>query len=512
MSQIKQLILLHRQGKARKAIARTLGISKNTVKAYLDKLDALTSGDLTYRDLIEMEAPELEAKFHPGNPAYKDNRFDRFKSDLDYFEKELKRVGVSKMLLWEEYKQRHPNGYGYSQFCFHLQQHRKASKPAMVLEHEPGEKLYIDFAGKKLGHVDKETGEVTECHVFVACLPYSDYAFAMAVESQSTQDFLYALSRCLLFFGGVPKVLVPDNLKAAVAKADRYEPEINRALEDFANHYGATVLPARARKPRDKALVENQVRLIYNRVYAKLRNTTFFDLRSLNHAILEKVRAHNRTRMQQKPWCREERFLAEEKNLLALPPTESFQLKHYKELTVAKNNHIYLSQDRHYYSVPYRLTGNKVKVVYTRSMVHVFHKGQQVAVHIRSYQKGGYTSDRDHLCSQHRHYKDRSPDYYIREAKKKTPGLYRLVCHLFDQDKYPEVLYKTCDGLFRLQRTCEPDSFEKACQLAIDFKNYTYGFVLNVLKNKMAGQHEPVPDKPLPNHGNIRGRSYFQQF
>src|SRR5690606_856665 len=287
MSQIKQLLLLHQQGKGRKTIARTLGMSKTTVKVYLNKLHALTSSGTqpwTITDLVKLENPVLEAKFHPGNPSYKDDRYESFKVNLDYYLKELKRTGVTKSLLWEEYRRQYPEGYSYTQFCYHLQQQQVASRPSMVLEHKPAEKLYMDFAGKKFSYVDRQTGELIECQVFIACLPYSDYSFAMAVKSQSTEDFLYALSCCLQHLGGVPRALVPDNLKAAVIKANRYEPNINRALEDFANHYGTTVVPARAKKPQDKALVENQVKLIYNRVYARLRNMQFFDLHSLNKA------------------------------------------------------------------------------------------------------------------------------------------------------------------------------------------------------------------------------------
>jgi transposase len=262
MSQIKQLILLHQQGKGRKTIARTLGISKNTVKVYLEKLKSLTTikegQGYTIEALFRMEHPVLEAKFHPGNPAYKDDRFEDLKARLDYYLEELKSKGVNKKLLWDEYREAKPDGYGYSQFCFHLHQQQVASKPSMVLDHTPAEKLYIDFAGKPLSYVDKSTGEVVNCQVFAACLPYSDYSFVMAIKSQSTEDFLYALSCCLTELGGVPLALVPDNLKAAVVKANRYEPEINQALEDFANHYGTAVVPARVRKPKDKALVENQ--------------------------------------------------------------------------------------------------------------------------------------------------------------------------------------------------------------------------------------------------------------
>jgi transposase len=263
MSQIKQLLQLHQQGEGKKTIARILGISKNTVKNYLAKIDSL---QLSLPVLLALEDPVLEAKFHAGNPAYKEERFEHFKDKLDYFAQELKTTGVNKKLLWDEYKQDYPDGYSYTQFCFHLAQQLVARKPSMVLQHKAAEKLFIDFAGKKLSYIDRNTGEVIYCQVFVACLPYSDYSFAMAVSSQNTEDFLYALGCCLRELGGVPRILVPDNLKSAVIKASRYEPDINRAMEDFANHYHTTVIPARARKPKDKALVENQVKLIYSRV------------------------------------------------------------------------------------------------------------------------------------------------------------------------------------------------------------------------------------------------------
>lgn len=515
MSQIKQLLLLHQQGKGRKTIARTLGISKNTVKVYLEKLKSLTAikdgKGYTIEELFRMEHPVLEATFHPGNPAYKDDRYEDFKTRLDYYLEELKAKGVNKKLLWEEYRAAKPDGYGYSQFCYHLHQQQVANRPSMVLEHKPAEKLFIDFAGKPLSYVDKSSGEVIKCQVFTACLPYSDYSFVMTVKSQSTEDFLYALSCCLHDLGGVPLALVPDNLKAAVIKTNRYEPEINRALEDFANHYGTAVVPARAGKPKDKALVENQVKLIYTRVYAKLRHMVFLDLYSLNEAIREKVKAHNQTRMQKKPYCREERFLAEEKKLLQPLPAERYQIKYYRELRVAKNNHVYLSEDKHYYSVPYKLIGTQVKVIYTRNMVYVFSKGEQVAVHIRNFHQGGYSTDKDHLCSQHQHYKDRSPDYYLRQAAKKSTVLYELVSRIFQQNRYPEQLYRTCDGLFGLQRKTEPVRFEKACQMAIEYQNYSYAFVMNVLENKMTEAQTDIPDQPLPRHTNLRGKAYYQQ-
>jgi len=250
MSQIKQLLRLHKQGHSIKSIARSLAIRKNTVKSYLIKLATVK---LPLAEMLDLEDPVLESKFHAGNPAYKDPRFEHLSNNLDYFLKELKRVGVTKKLLWEEYIAVYTDGYGYSQFCFHLRQQLIARRPGMKLEHEPADKLFVDFAGKPLHYVDHSTGELIPCQVFVACLPFSDYCFALVVPSQRISDFLYALSCCLNDIGGTPVMLVTDNLKSAIIKTYRYEPEINRALKDFANHYNITVIPARPRKPKDYA-------------------------------------------------------------------------------------------------------------------------------------------------------------------------------------------------------------------------------------------------------------------
>ena len=508
MSQIKQLLQLHQQGKAKKYIARSLGISKNTVKAYLEKV-SMSKMDIP--TLLELEDPVLEGRFHPGNPSYKDDRYEHFKDHIDYFIKELDRTGVTKQLLWEEYRRDYIQGYSHSQFCYHLKQQQIASNPSMVVPHKAGEKLYMDFAGKKLSYVDPATGEIIYCQVFVACLPYSDYSFVMAVKSQRIEDFLYVLSCCLNKLGGVPQVLVPDNLKSAIIKASPYEPNVNRALEDFANHYGTTVVPARSRRPKDKALVENQVKLTYNRVYAKLRNLQFFDLPSLNTAITEKVLDHNQTRMQQKDYCREERFLADEKHLLQPLPEQLFELKYYRELKVAKNNHIYLTQDKHYYSVPYAHIGSRVKVIYTRSIVSVFSKGKRIAVHVRNYKRGSYSTQKDHLCSSHQHYLDRSPEYYMQKAKVKSEELHCLFNLLFSQDRHPEQLYRSCDGFLSLSRKTNPVVFKKACLMAIEHQNYSYGFVLNIIKNKMTDQEEIIQEQTLPSHKNIRGKDYYTQ-
>lgn len=507
MSQIKQLLQLHKQGKGKREIARILGISKNTVKTYLEKLNLLK---LSIDKLLMLDDIELESKFHPGNPAYSDDRFNRLKTKLDYYTKELQRNGVTRKLLWEEYRHDFSKGYGLTQFCYHLSQHLTAGNPSMVLQHKAGEKLYIDFAGKKLSYTNRETGEIIECQVFVSCLPYSDYSFVIAVRSQRIDDFLYALKCCLNDIGGVPQVLVPDNLKSAVIKVNKYEPTVTRAMEDFANHYGSTIIPARAYKPKDKALVENQVKLIYTRVYAKLRHEIFFDIESLNRAIKEKTKAHNQTRMQQKPYSREECFLANEKHLLGQLPVDGFEIKYYRQLTVAKNNHIFLSQDKHYYSVPYTYIGKKANVIYTRNMVYIYVENKQVAVHQREYAQGKYTTKKEHLCSHHQHYLDRSPDYYVNKAKFKGEKFHQLITEVFAQNRHPEQLYRTCDGYFSLQRKTEPDKFNKACALALEYKNYSYYFLANIIKNNMIYYQETEEEKSLPNHKNIRGKKYYK--
>lgn len=506
MSQIKQVIRLHQGGSGIKTIARDLGMSKNTVKAYLKKI---RDGALDINMLLKQEDPVVEKAFHAGNPAYKSENFEHLKTRLGYFEKELKRIGVTKKLLWDEYIESYPQGYSYPQFNFHLRQQLSARKGSMVMEHLPGDKLYIDFSGKKLHYINRSTGELIACEIFVACLAFSDYVFAMAVPSQQTPDFLYGLSCCLEAMGGVPKALVPDNLKAAVIKADKYEPIINQCMEDFANHYGTVVVPARSGRPRDKSLVENQVKLIYTRVFARLRNEQFFDIHSLNQAIKECILKHNQTRMQQKPYCREERFLNAEKHTLSALPEERFQVKYYAELKVGSNGHIYLQRNKHHYSVPHIYIGVKTKVIYTRSMVYIYYQGKQIATHIRSVNENAYSTVPDHLSSEHQAYKRQSPEHYITRASKHSPEFHQLIQNVFRQDRYPEQLYKTCDGMFRLQRDFPSLEFIRACLFAVKNNVYTFRFLKNVLENGTANLEESPVETSLPKHANIRGRDYY---
>lgn len=505
MSKIKQILQLHRDGTSNRRIARELGVYKGTVNDYVRKV---MQNNLDVNELLKLEDPVLESLLNAGTPAYLDVRFNVFKELLPYLEKELRRCHVTRKLLWQEYIKDHPNGYQYTQFCFHLSQQLAARKPSAILTHNPAEKLFVDFAGDMMEYVDRQTGEIIKVYVFVACLPYSDYAFTLATVHQSTDEFLHALSCCLRNLGGCPRIIVPDNLKAAVVKADRYEPDLNRIMEDFGNHYGIVVLPARARKPKDKALVENQVHLVYQRVYAKLRNQTFFSLEELNQALQEKTMEHNQTRMQQKDYSRQEKFLADEKPLLGFLPDTDFQIKYYAELRVAPNNCIYLGRDKHYYSAPHIYIGQEVQVVYTRTLVKIFsNKGIPIATHQRTV-GFGYTTVKDHLCSTHQFYHSRSPEFYLSMAKKVSVELTALMEALFKHAEEPEVLYKRCDGLLSLQRKTDPNLFERACRMAVENDILTYRFVRNVIENK-ATEPDSQENIQLPKHENIRGREYY---
>lgn len=500
MSQLKQVLRLHQSGLSNRQIGKELGIYKGTVNNYLNKIK---SGKLDVDELLVLDDPVLEGRFHAGNPAYLEERFNDLRQMLPYFEGELKRKHVTIKLLWQEYREKYPEGYGYSQFCFHLNQLRIARKTSAVLIHQPGEQLFVDFAGDTLCYVDRETGEQIKAYVFVASLPYSDYGFAMAVAHQNTESFLYALACCLQSLGGIPRIVVCDNLKAAIIKTDRYEPDINQVMDDFANHYGFAVLAARVRAPKDKALVENHVNLVYQRVYARLRNHIFFSLAELNKAVKEKILQHNQTRMQQREYSREEHFLADEKKLLRPLPQSGFDIRYYASPRVQQNSCIYLARDKHHYSVPYILIGKMTDVIYTRTLVRIYCEGEPVATHQRTI-GFGYTILREHLPSTYQHYMDRSPAYYKDLARKRSEGMLRLMEMMFAREESPEVLYKRCDGLLSLQRKTDPSRFEEACQVAVANGIASYQFVRKRIENKMTGD-EPSKIKKLPKHENIRG-------
>lgn len=511
MSQIKQILLLKKQNVSNRKIAGIVGMNKETVNNYVNKAKSDT---LSLDELLALEDPVLEHRMKGGNAAYTDSRFEKFKEMLPYLESEMRRKHVTLQLLWEEYRRDNPSGYSLTQFRYHYRQNvtaKEDNRPSTILKdlYVGGEQIFLDFSGDTMSYVNRDTGEVVKVESFVACLPASDYGFMICVPSQSTEDFVYACIQCFKALGGVPRILVPDNLKAAVIKPDKYMPSINKVMDDMANFYHTVIMPARVRHPQDKAQVEDLVKIGYSRVYAELRNETFYSLDELNEAVSAKMLAHNQKRMQHHPYTREERFLAIEKpNLLPLPDTD-FEIRFYTSLKVAPNCCVYLGRDKHYYSVPYQYIGQQAQIVYTRTLVKIFIDGKQVATHKSDYRQGEYTTIEEHLASNSRAYRDRSPQYYMEKAYKGSVYLGDIVKNLFYTSTMPpETHYKTCDALLALKRRSDPLVFKEACQTALQHHRYSYGFIKRLVETKCAGTAETSAPAP-PDHANIRGRHQF---
>ena len=326
MSKLKQIIRLRGDGVALQTIARAVDISRNTVKKYLRLIEIR---ELSSEALLHMSDEQLDALLADPDPD-EEQRLAALSSLFPYMEKELRRTGVTRWILWGEYKQKHPDGFSYSRFCDHFKQYRISQGGSLRFEYQPGDKLFIDFTGKKLAVIDPVTGEVTEVDVYVAILGYSQLTYVQAVPSQRKEDFIAATENALHYFGGVPQVLIPDNLKSAVTKADKYEAQINSTFLDFANHYGTTVMPARSYKPQDKAHVERAVNMAYSRIFAPLRNRIFHRLGDLNEAISDLLTIHNDKHFQRRPISRRMLFEQEEKHLLGQLAADRYEIKQSK--------------------------------------------------------------------------------------------------------------------------------------------------------------------------------------
>src|SRR5690606_9977277 len=282
---------------------------------------------------------------------------------------------------------KHPDGFRLSQFKYWYAEWQKETSPVMRMEHKAGDKLFIDFTGKKLTIVDRDTGELKELEVFVCILGSSQYTYVEACASQKLEDFIRCTENALWFYGGVPRALVPDNLKSAVTKSSRYEPKVNEVFADFAEHYETAVLPTRTYRPRDKAIVENAVRIIYTRVFAPLRNQTFHSIPDINKAMLKLLENHNKMSFRGREYSRYSLFREVEQQELGPLPLKRYEKRSHARSTVHKNSHIYLGKDKHYYSVPYRHIGKQVKIVYTESFVEIYHKHERLAAHTRQRKK-----------------------------------------------------------------------------------------------------------------------------
>ncbi len=403
MTQIRKIIECARQGWSIREIARNTGISKNTVKRYLRRVSEQGYSTESVRHLDDKMLARIVERA-PGEEEA--DRLMTLEKRFPMMVEELRRVGVTRMRLWEEYRQEEQGGYGHSQFCEHFRRWQKEKQVVMILDHKAGEETMMDFTGKKLSYVNPETGEVIECEVFVAVLPYSDMAYCEAMHSQSQADLITGMVNGVESFGGVTRMIKADNMKGVVKKSDRYEPALTELMDEFGRHYGVTVITARVRKPRDKAAVEGCVKIVYQQVYADLRNEIFHSLEELNAAICISVNKLNHKKMQGREYSRNDRFEAEEKALLQSLPQRRFTYYKSAEYTVQKDYHILLGEDRHRYSVPYRLVGKRVHVRYTRDDVEIYHNHERVATHRRDHTKHHHSTHASHMPEAHRSYQE----------------------------------------------------------------------------------------------------------
>lgn len=509
MKKIREIMRLHEQsGLSRRGISQALNISRPVVSDYIAKVK--TSG-LSYKDIEKMPDETLLEVLQKIKTT--DERYETLHSSFPHLTKELKRIGVTRYLLWEEYMQENPEGYSYSQFCYHFQVWQNMSEVTMHMEHKAGDKLFVDFAGKKLEITDRVTGEKRGVEVFIAILGASQLVYVEASMSQKKEEWIRLNENALRYIGGVPRAIVPDCLKSAVTKTDRYEPDINPEYLDFARHYGATILPARPAKPKDKSLVEGAVRITYSWIYAKLRDRVFFSLEELNAAIVEQLEALNARTMQRPGVSRRELFESIEKAELQPLPREWYEIKRFKILTVQFNYHIYLSDDCHYYSVPYRYKGHKVAVLFTERALEVYSGNVRIALHLRNKRKNGYTTQREHMPESHKWQDNWDPGKLMSWAGGKGEDVASVVAAVLDSRQHPEQSYKTCMGILSLGKTYGDLRLNKACKRALYYDNCTYKVIKNILLNNMDQLEENSGDiaGTLPEHENIRGKNYYME-
>jgi transposase len=516
MSKIKQVLIMHKQGMSNRDIAKEIKIDKGTVNDYMRKVRL---DPLGIDELLKLEDPELEGRLFAGNPAYTDKRMDTFLKELPYFREQLAIPHVTRFLLWEEYMRKHPDGYGKSQFFFHLKQNLVVEKtPVGVLKnlYEPGKELFVDFAGDPLSYVDPGTGEEIKVQVFVATLPYTDYAYALCIESQKVEDFLHCIRMCLEHLGGVPKIIVSDNLKSAVIKPDTYEPSLNKAFEDMGNHYNFAIIPARSLHPKDKALVESTVSRVYHRVYAKLRNRQFYSLKELNDAVAKLLLEYNRTRKQLQPFSREEHFHTTEKSALQPLPDSIYEMKCYSHVTVKNTGEVYLSCDKHFYTVPYEHTGRKATIIYTRSLVKVYVDNKSVTIIERDRTPGGHTQLPEHLHPNVKAYLDRSPESYCEKAKHVSEPLEKLFQSMFYNRATGvnfDVYYRSCEKMLSLQKKTDSKLFDRACDVCRINQIYRgdgLESVISAIGKNIADEDAETSTVIPTNHENTRGSAQYK--
>lgn len=508
---LKQIITLHLDGVSNRKIGSTLGISRNTVNIYM-KLFA--GSEYSFEELLDFDNASLSELFS----SHTTIDIARHNALMLYFEEVNKARGHPGFTFLHHYQQyvgQAADPYSYTQFLEHYRRKYAGEKGSMKLEHEAGHEMFIDFAGKKLHIVNKETGELIPVEVFVAILPHSQYTYVEACMSQKRNDLIACCARALNFFGGVPRAIVSDNLKSAVTRASRYEADINRSFKDFARHYNCVINPTRSYAPQDKALVENAVHLTYQRIYYPMREMAFFSLEDLNSEIKRLLSRYNNLLFKRKAASRIELFQSVERQYLKPLPLEPYELKDYKRAKVQKMGYVYFSPEKNYYSVPYRYIGKETSIHYTKDLIEVYFNQERIATHQRSLVKGSYITNTAHLSSTHKFYSDWNPEFFKRKAAAHGEHVLGCIEKILISFDYPELGYKRAMGVIQLHKAYGSERLNNACKRALDAQAVSYNHIKNILKNNM--DRAPILFQDLeenkahiPVHRNIRGASAYK--
>ena len=505
MKKIRDVLrLTHELKLSVRQVCEATGVGKTAVGEYVSRARVL---GITWPVPPEIDDAELERRLFV--PAGFRDGTARAVPDWAKVHEELKRRGVTLMILWEEHRAECQDGHGYSQYCELYSRWRKRLSPVMRQTHIAGDKLFVDWAGDTVDIIDQMTGEVHAAHLFVAVLGASSYTYAEARWSERLPDWIGAHVNALDFLGGVPKAAVPDNLKTGITKPSRYEPGINRTYQDLADHYDFVVLPARIRKPRDKAKVENGVGLVERYVLGRLRNRRFFSLDELNVAVAECVATINAKVMKRIKQSRNELFACLDKPVLKALPGERYQYAEWKRCTVAPDYHVEV--DDHYYSVSYTLLRETVDARFTDNTVELFHKGARIASHPRSRLPHKHTTTPEHMPSAHRRYAEWTPDRMIAAAQKIGPATVALFEAIMKAKKHPEQGFRACLGIMGLVKGYGAERVEAAATRGNDSGATTYGSIKSILEYGLdrAFAKPNVPDLAPIKHANIRGRGYY---
>lgn len=486
-------------------IAESCLMARSTVAEYLFRFQRAA---LSWPLPEAMDDTQFEEMLFPSTSLT--SSAERLLPDWLYIHSELRRKGVTLSLLWQEYKVQNPAGYQYSQFCYWYRQWAKKIDPVMRQEHRAGEKLFVDYAGMTIPVYDRQAAKIREAQIFVAVLGASNYCFTEATWTQSLPDWIASHVRAFAYFGGVPRIVVPDNLKTGITKACFYEPDINPTYLDMANHYGTVVIPTRVRKPKDKAKVETGVQIVERWILARLRDHQFFGLHQLNQAIAILLTELNQKPFQKLPGCRKSLFEDLDRPALKPLPVCPYQYAEWKKARVNIDYHIEV--DRHYYSVPYLLIQKQLDVRITPSTLECFYKNKRVASHIRSYQQGRHTTVKEHMPKSHQKWAEWTPQRFTHWAGKIGPQTVQLIGNILNSRPMPQQGFRSCLGVLRLAKSYGDQRLEAACKRAVAIGGTSYRSVESILKHNL--DQKPLLDEAVAiipiSHINIRGAHYYQ--